>query len=57
MLAGGGLESTRSRYWVRTDGLVAVSRSQARSLASEGIALTDGATPLACVLIIGTRLY
>jgi hypothetical protein len=42
MLAGAGLESTRSRYWVRTEGLAAVNSSHARSLASDGLALTDG---------------
>jgi hypothetical protein len=45
MLAGGGLASTRSRYWVRTEGLAAVKRSHARSLASDGLALTDGGVP------------
>jgi hypothetical protein len=45
MLAGGGLASTRSRYWVRTEGLAAVKRSHARSLASDGLALTDGVAP------------
>jgi hypothetical protein len=57
MLAGGGLASTRSRYWARTDGLAAVNRSQARSLASEGVARTIGIDPGVCVLRIGTRLY
>jgi hypothetical protein len=57
MLAGGGLESTRSRYWRRTDGLAAVKRSHARSLASDGLAVTEGVASAACVLIIGTHLY
>jgi hypothetical protein len=57
MLAGAGLESTRSRYWVRTEGLAAVNSSHARSLASDGLALTDGVAPTVGVLRIGTRLY
>jgi hypothetical protein len=57
MLAGGGLVSTRSRYWSRTDGLAAVNRSQARSLASDGVARTVGVDPGVCVLRIGTHLY
>jgi hypothetical protein len=57
MLAGGGFESTRSRWWVRTEGLAAAKRSHARSLASDGLALTDGVAPTVGVLRIGTRLY
>jgi hypothetical protein len=57
MLAGGGSASILSRYWVRTDGLAAVNRSQDRSLASEGVARTVGVAPGACVLRIGTHLY
>jgi hypothetical protein len=57
MLAGGGLVSARSRYWVRTDGLAAVKRSQARSLASDGVARTAVVVPVAWLLRIGTHLY
>jgi hypothetical protein len=57
MLAGGGFESTRSRYRLRTEGLVAVNRSQARSLASDGLARIEGVASIPCVLNIGMRLY
>jgi hypothetical protein len=57
MLAGGGFESTRSRYRDRMEGLVAVNSSQARSLASDGVARTEGVAAIPCVLSIGIRLY